>query len=76
MTDSELEVKEMTLSDVRNSLLTCPPSMIPDNLEDYMTDEAWDLWSRCMYEYGDRITPKSVLDAYVDDIEAESDGYY
>lgn len=70
----DMQHKEATLDDVYDVLLKIPASDVPTSMEEVMSDEAWDLWSRALFNYPDSVTPKSVLDSYVQEVEYESDG--
>lgn len=70
----DMQHKEATLDDVYDVLLKIPASDVPTSMEEAMSDEAWDLWSRALFNYPDSVTPKSVLDSYVQEVEYESDG--
>ena len=58
---------------VAKELSFTAPNDFTDDSIDRMTDDAWSLWSRAEYDYGDSIVPKVVIDSYVLEIEEENE---
>lgn len=57
-------------------LLNTIPSEVTEETEERLSDEAWELWSKSLFYYPDSLVPVSVLGSYLDEIEADMDGFY
>lgn len=67
-------MNEIALETVARDLAYVAPNDFEDTAITNMSEDAWLLWSRAAYDYGDNVVPTVVIKAYVEEIE-EGDNY-